>query len=167
MISNQEEEDDDDENKEEDAIENLDNEMDITQFEENPVNHHGFDLWECTDERCILQFRRRSDRDSHMDTGKHKYESNKITLVEKAKYLFRDNLENDKMQKNIPLQNFNISQPLVSNQSNTSLPEGWALPTQKPPKRFNDNQRTYMTDAYDRGEQTGFKTNPATLALVS
>ena len=71
------------------------------------------------------------------------------------------------MQKNVPLQNFNILQPLVPNQSNTSLSEGWALPTQKPSKRFNDNQRAYMTDADDRGEQTGFKTNPATSALVS
>ena len=55
-MSSDQQEEEDGENKEQEAIENLNNEMDTTQFEDNPVNHHGFDLWECTGERCILQF---------------------------------------------------------------------------------------------------------------
>jgi len=47
------------------------------------------------------------------------------------------------------------------------LYQGCGLPTQKTHKRFNPNQKNYMIDAFNHGEQTGFKMNSSTVALVS
>lgn len=158
---------DEEEGEDQQTAKNDDNQMDTNQSQDDPVNRHGFYLWECTDERCILQFRRRSDRDSHLDTGKHKYESDAMPLIEKAKVMYQNRLENDIIQKNVLLQNFNVIQNFVPNLPTKSLYQGWGLPTQKTHKRFNPNQKNYMIDAFNHGEQTGFKMNSSTLALVS
>ncbi|CAF4884432.1 unnamed protein product, partial [Rotaria magnacalcarata] len=44
---------------------NDDSQMDTSESHAGPANQNGFCMWECTHERCILQFRRRSDRDNH------------------------------------------------------------------------------------------------------
>ena len=124
-------------------------------------------MLECTHERCILQFRRRSDRDNHMDTGKHKFEPNKMSLVEKAKIMYKNRLENENMQRHVPLSNFTLVQNVAPSTNRKVLHQGWARPSKKVSTRFNFNQKQFMIDAYDQGERTGFKINPATLALVS
>ena len=158
---------DEDENNEEQVDNDDDDRMDTSQYHGGLLNRSGFDIWECTHERCILQFRRRSDRDNHMDTGKHKFEPNKTNLVEKAKIMYRNRLENEKMQRHVPLSNFTVLQNVDSPKDRKTLHQGWALPSRKVSKRFNFNQKQFMIDAYDQGERSGFKINPATLAIVS
>lgn len=143
------------------------NPMEINHSEEHPIYPNGFCLWECTDENCVLQFRRRSDRDNHMDTGKHKYESNKMVLVEKAKFLYKDCLEKDIIQKAISCNNFNVVQNSDGTKIVNQLRQGWALPAKRVHKRFDSNQREYLIEAYEQGEITGFKMNPSTLSVVS
>jgi hypothetical protein len=141
--------------------------MDTNESQDAPVNRTGFYMWECTHERCILQFRRRSDRDNHLDTGRHKFESNKISVVEKAKSMYKNQLDSDTIKKNIALNNFTIVQNIDPTTTTKALRQGWGLPTRMIQKRFNVAQKKYMIDAYDHGEETGFKINPATLSIVS
>ncbi|CAF1685817.1 unnamed protein product [Rotaria magnacalcarata] len=146
--------DDDDEYIDEHMIsDNDDNQMDTSESHAGPANQNGFCMWECTHERCILQFRRRSDRDNHLDTGKHKFESNKVTLVEKAKIMYKSRLENDSIQRHVPLSNFTIIQDAGSLITTKKLHQGWGLPLKKVAKRFNFNQKSFMIDAYDKGEK--------------
>ena len=160
-------EDDEDEDEDEEMISNNDDRIDTNHSRENPVYRNGFCLWECTHERCVLQFRRRSDRDNHLDTGKHKFEPNKMILVEKAKHMYKDHLDKDIIQKNISLNNFDVLPDVDHAKIVHTLHQGWALPAKRVHKRFNANQKQYLIGAYEEGERTGFKVNPSTLSIVS
>ncbi|CAF3928825.1 unnamed protein product [Rotaria sp. Silwood2] len=136
------EENSDDENSENELIDNDDDsQVDTNQFQNEPVNHHGFDMWECTYERYILQFCRRSDRDNHVDTGKHKLEPYVVPMIEKAKLMYKNCLHNDNVQKNVPLNNFTVIQDVNSANTTKNLQQGWALPSKKIQKRFNSNKK--------------------------
>lgn len=168
LFSFLEESSDDDENNNTQMIDDDEDErLDASAPYDGFINPTGFSMWECTHERCILQFRRRSDRDNHMDTGTHKFEPNKVVLVEKAKMLYKSRLENDNIHKHIPLSYVTGTQGGDSLTRIKPLNQGWALPTKKLSKRFNLNQKSFMIDAYDQGEKTGFKMNPTSLSLVS
>ena len=157
---------DEDEDEDEETSCDENNHM-TNQSLDNPVYQNGFCLWECTDERCVLQFRRRSDRDNHLDMGKHKFEPNKMVLVEKAKLMYKSHLDRDIIQKNVTLNNFDIVQSVDQKKIVNTSHQGWALPAKRVNKRFNSNQREYLINAYDEGEKTGFKMNPSTLSIVS
>ncbi len=71
------------------------------------------------------------------------------------------------LKKNILLHNFNVTQNVNSTITKATLRQGWGLPSKRIQKRFNLNQKNYMIDAYNHGEETGFKINPSTLSLAS
>lgn len=162
-----EETSDKDESNEEQVNSDDDDRIDTSQYHDSLINSSGFDMSECTHERCILQFRHRLDCGNHMDIGKHKFESNKMSSIEKAKTMYKNRLENENMQKHVPLRNFTVIQNVHPSISRKVLRQGGALPAKKVSKRFNFNQKQFMVNAYDQGERTGSKINSATLALVS
>ncbi len=99
--------------------------MDTNQPQDDPVNHTGFYMLECTHESCTLQFHQRSDRDNHLDTGKHKFEAGKMPLIEKAKVMYKNRLDNDAINKSILLHNFNVTQNVDPTITKTTLRQGW------------------------------------------
>jgi hypothetical protein len=147
----------------------MDESMDVDQETiddcEQTSSSSGFLLWDCPVENCICQYRRYYDLQYHLDTGKHILKGVKMPLLDKAKTMFKTLTENDIQRTPITLQNFNIIQN-INGISTVVLSKGWALPLPKTNTRFTELQKEYLIDAYNNGEETGFKSNPETLSLV-
>ena len=61
-------------------------------------------------------------------------------------------------------------QPVLSSSTTSeghcenALPQGWALKIAKSNTRFNDEQKAYLNDMFDIGQETGHKLDPGTVA---
>ena len=85
-----------------------------------------FKMFDCPDPKCIRQFRRESNLLVHIATGRHKYPRQQLTLLDKAKLSYHNQLESVKSQQAPSLRNFTII-PNTETISNNLLKQGWAL----------------------------------------
>ncbi|CAF4119051.1 unnamed protein product [Rotaria sp. Silwood2] len=83
----------------------------------------GFLLWDCPVEGCIQQYRRNYDLQCHLDKGKYIVKGVKTSLLDKAKSMFKNILENDAQRVPITLQNFKSVQNF-NRMSTVVLPKG-------------------------------------------
>ena len=91
-------------------------------------------VFDCPDSNCIRQFRRYSELQAHLVTGKHKYAPMKLKLLDKAKLCYKDELENGMHQHMGFVQNFIIIRDTEKSVQN--LNQGWALFNRKSRKRL-------------------------------
>ena len=85
-------------------------------------------FWDCPMERCIRQYRRYYDLQSHLDSGKHIFKGTKMVLLDKAKVLFKSLTENDTQRTPISIQNFKTIRT-TNDTLRDVLSKGWALAT--------------------------------------
>ena len=126
----------------------------------------GFYIFDCTDPQCIKQFRRYSNLENHLLTGKHIYKSTKIPLVDRAKLLYKQLIENDTSRIPITLNQLNSTFPTDELLLTNQLMQGWALPRKKPPTRYSNDVVSFLTAAFDEGVSTSKKWDPAALSQV-
>ena len=94
-----------------------------------------------------------------MDVGKHQYALEKETLFDHAMQTYAENLESGKA-------NIEQIQELASQFSSDIhlLLMGWALKYSPPSRRFTEAQKTYLTELFVLGVQTGRKADPDQLS---
>ena len=117
-------------------------------------------LFFCTEEGCVKSYQRLSSLQRHLDCGNHKYALERETLYDKAMISYAAKLEQGATSK-VP----EISEGTTLRRTEHDvLNMGWALKSNKPRKRFSDEQKKYLLELYDLGEKTGRKADPAEVA---
>jgi hypothetical protein len=101
---------------------------------------------------CPKSFQRFSFLQHHLDVGKHRYALEHETLLDKAMLLYATKLDHGNATVENPLQAHSVSQALDYIEP---LPMGWALKSSTKRKRLTANQKKYLTNLFDIGEQTG------------
>ena len=97
----------------------------------------------------------------HLDCGRHKRELERNTLLDKAALTtYAEALEGQ--TAGVP-QLETCTMP-VSAHNDSNMRMGWALKTFGSKVRFTSTQVSYLTSKFKIGEETGQKTNPASVA---
>ena len=106
--------------------------------------------------------------ETHIASGKHKYQPKKLSILDNAAHLYKTQLEN---AANTSSGAF-TKMPIVPSSSVTSiippnaLRQGWALPEAKSSIRFTKEQIEFLVDKFNDGEETGRKWDPTAVSLV-
>ena len=115
-------------------------------------------LFTCPVEGCIKEFQRFSSIDHHLQYGKYKLQEERVSLFDRAKTQYHDKLLRGQGAQPGLL-------PHVTSPTNDeTLEQGWALKKTKAATRFSQKQRQYLDDMFFRGQETGQKANPSTVA---
>jgi len=98
----------------------------------------------------------------HLDCGKHQLVLERETLFDKAALEYQHQLEGqggDSLQPTLSAS--------ISSTGTQCLTMGWALKAGASRRtRFTATQRSYLTDKFRRGEETGRKADPASRLRV-
>ena len=117
-------------------------------------------LFACPEEGCAKTFLRHSSLLRHLDCGKHQLVLERETLFDKAALEYQHKLEGHGGDTLEPI----LSAP-ISGAGTQYLTMGWALKAGASRRtRFTATQRSYLTDKFRRGEETGRKADPASVA---
>ena len=132
---------------------------DTVQGDENVASAHRecASLFSCPVEGCVSTFQRHCNLERHMHYGKCIFVEERHSLLDKAKILYAE-----KLQEGSSAQPF-IAGSELSEQSVQALPQGWALRSSKKAARFSAKQKAYLDEKF-KIEQTGFKADPAQVA---
>ena len=133
---------------------------DIVEGEENLAssdNENG--LFSCPVEGCVSTFQRHCNLERHMHFEKCKFVEEKYNLLDSAKILYAE-----KLQEGSSAQPFIAGAAVLSEQSVQVLPQGWALRSTKKAARFSAKQKAYLDEKFKIGKNTGHKADPAKVA---
>ena len=126
----------------------------------NEVEAKSTSLFACPEEGCAKSFLRHSSLLRHLDCGKHRLVLERETLFDKAALEYQHQLEGHGGDTLEPI----LSAP-ISGAGTQYLTMGWALKAGASRQtRFTATQRSYLTDKFRRGEETGRKADPASVA---
>ena len=95
----------------------------------------------------------------HLDFGKHQRALERSTLLDKAAIGYAQRLEGQ--FEAVPELDAVAEPP----SSHNMLPKGWALKSSASRRcRFTYKQKKYLTEKFQQGEQSGRKSDPASVA---
>lgn len=119
-------------------------------------------VFTCPKEGCVKMFQSYGHLSNHLDHGKCIYKLEKETLLDKAKIQYASKLLNDDSRTTTA---HAVSSNEMATASLPSLPNGWALRGKRKAVRFNTNQKRFLDEKFDKGEQTGKKFDPLQVSL--
>jgi hypothetical protein len=128
--------------------------------EDNP---NAESLFFCSEEGCVMSFKRHSSLLNHFDCGKHKYALECETLFDKAIIIYASKLEQGatcdvpQICEDIPVNV--VATPILN--------MGWSLKSTREYKRLSEKQKTYLLDTYQVGERTGQKADPVSVSRTT
>ena len=112
-------------------------------------------LLSCPVDGCMCTYQRYFNLERHLLFGKCKLVSEKHTLLDQAKLSYVKKVqEGTTAQPTLPA----TTSTVLS--SEVPLVQGWALRETKKVTRFNENQRKYLDDKFQIGQQSGHKSDP-------
>ena len=109
----------------------------------------------CPEEECVKAYSHFWHLRAHLDTGRHEKVIEHETLHDKVGKLYASKLSEGNARVIILESDFAFASegPL--------LPTGWALKTiSKKKARFTDKQKQFLTEEFNKGEDTGRESNP-------
>ena len=116
---------------------------------------NGVQLYSCPQEGCVETFQRYYNLEQHLLYDKCEMAIERYSLLDTAKQMYNKHLVQGSTTEhpNIPSSN-------VSSSTQEDLEEGWALKSTKSTACFSVNQKTYLDDKFEIGQQTGNKADP-------
>jgi hypothetical protein len=117
--------------------------------------HDGNELFPCPVDGCVKLYQRYSALENHMAYGKCDLVQEKYTLMDQAKIIYNEKLLQGSSE--VPSLS-SVSLPSSKN----DLSRGWALKTTKKATRFSDKQKSYLSEHFNIGQETGHKLDGAT-----
>ena len=112
-------------------------------------------LLPCPVEGCIRTYQRYHNLERHLLFGKCKLVSEKYTLLDTAKLAYAE-----KVQEGFTTQPTLAAPTTTEVSSEAPLVQGWALKGTKKATRFNENQRQYLDNKFQIGQESGHKVDP-------
>lgn len=123
--------------------------------EEDGEGSDASSLLSCPVEGCIRTYQKYYNLERHLLSGKCKLVSEKYTLLDNAKLSYTE-----KVQEGSTAQP-TLAAPTTSEVcSESPLVQGWALKGTKKATRFNENQRQYLNNKFQIGQESGHKADP-------
>ena len=118
-------------------------------------------VFTCPEEGCTSTFPRHSSLQRHLDCGKHQRTLEHETL-DRAAVVYAERLEGQPSSVPETIANTRPEDPISASEK---LSMGWALKASSTRRsRFTSGQKTYLTNRFKHGEQTGQKADPASVA---
>lgn len=109
----------------------------------------------CPVDGCICTYQKYSNLERHLHFGKCKLVAEKHTLLDQAILSYVE-----KVQEGATSQP-TLAAPTSSDLCSVApLVQGWALKGTKKATRFNENQRQYLDDKFQIGQESGHKADP-------
>ena len=108
----------------------------------------------CPEEGCAKGYSHFTYLQAHFDTGRHKMVLEQETLYDKAMKLYTCKLTEGHVQ--IP----SLESNMQTGDGSSPLKKGWALKNIKKRAQFSDKQRQYVTEQFQKGEESGRKCDP-------
>lgn len=133
-----------------------DSESELTEEvgETTEVSAIGDGLFSCPLNGCVCTFQRYCNLEHHMFYGKCRLLEERHSLLDKAKILYH-------LKVSVGLGGHPFTSGIAQSKPATEvIPQGWALKTSRKSKRFNDNQKEYLNDKFQIGQETGIKADP-------
>ena len=119
-------------------------------------------VFTCPEEGCTSTFLRHSSLQRHLDCGKHQRTLEHETLLDRAAVAYAERLEGQPSSVPETIPN---TRPEDTISASEKLSMGWALKASSTRRsRFTAGQKTYLTNRFKLGEQTGQKADPASVA---
>lgn len=112
-------------------------------------------LLSCPVDGCICTYQRYFNLERHLLFGKCKLVSEKHTLLDQAKLSYVK-----KVQAGTSAQPTSTATTSTVLSSEVPLAQGWALRDTRKVTCFNENQRQYLDDKFQIGQQSGHKADP-------
>ncbi|CAF4430055.1 unnamed protein product [Rotaria sp. Silwood2] len=140
-------------------------EMEVDQLSLQPrLLPSGFYLFDCPHPKCIKQFRRYFNLEKHLTIGKHVFMQTTVPLLDRAKLLYKELIDNDSNRISISLNQFNNLISTTTSSIGTIRSQGWALPQKKPPTHYSSDVVNFLESAFNEGVVTDNKWDPAALS---
>lgn len=112
-------------------------------------------IYPCPEEECVKAYSHFWHLRSHLDTGRHEKVIEHETLHDKAGKLYASKL----CEGNARITNLESDFAVASVEP--LLPMGWVLKTiLKTKVRFKDKQKEFLTEEFNKGEDTGRESSP-------
>jgi hypothetical protein len=107
--------------------------------------------------------------ETHIASGKHKYQPKKLSILDNAAHIYKNRLENVTYQSFNPLSSIasGSSTSITTISSRTALLQGWALPVAKLSTRFTREQVEFLVNKFNEGETSCHKWDPLSVAMVT
>jgi len=112
-------------------------------------------LLSCPVEGSIRTYQQYQNLERHLLFGKCKLVSEKYTLLDTAKLAYAE-----KVQEGFTTQPTLAAPTTTEVSSESPLVQGWALKGTKETTRFNENQRQYLDNKFQIGQESGHKADP-------
>ena len=123
--------------------------------EEDGEGAYASSLLSCPVEGCIRTYQKYHNLERHLLFGKFKLVSEKYILLDTAKLTYAE-----KVQEGFTTQP-TLAVPTTTEVSSESpFVQGWALKGTRKATRFNENQREYLDDKFQIGQESGHKADP-------
>ena len=120
--------------------------------EEDGEGADASSLLSCPIEGCIRTYQKYHNLERHLLFWKCKLVSEKYTLLDTAKLAYVE-----KVQEGLTTQPTLAAPTTTEVSSESPLVQGWALKGAKKSTRFNQNQRQYLDNKFQIGQQSGLK----------
>jgi len=122
-------------------------------------------MFPCPDAGCTKTYQSQCGLDKHLESGKHKYKPETVSLRDAAIGAYKQELEGLRLGPTLPSIDDAMEGIIQSQQVTTPrLQKGWALRTRRVCNTFTEAQRTYLVAKFDAGVRTGRKMDPKILA---
>ncbi|KXJ11458.1 hypothetical protein AC249_AIPGENE89 [Exaiptasia diaphana] len=118
--------------------------------------------WSNLKDGCIRTFLRYSNMENHILYGKCLLREERYSLKDKAMMGYNQKLSEGTSRQ--PTLASHSSQTTQSSM-NQLISRGWALRLHKKKGRFNENQRRYLDEKFQIGQQTGHKADPEQVSI--
>ena len=132
-----------------------------THIEEAPANQAT--LFSCPEESRVMSFRRVANLNSHLMVGRHTRAPDRLSFHDKAKLLYKEKLEAGTRSIPVVRSHERVQSQLVI-EKEQDLTRGWALQKRKPTRRFNETPKQFLNEHFNKGQVTGKKSDPSTVA---
>lgn len=116
----------------------------------------------CPEDGCVKTYLSYDNLQKHLDVGKHLYKLERETSYDeiKSKWAVICNDVSGSYSRTVP----SASMTSSSDKETAFAEKGWALKKTKTSTRFPQDVKSYLTDIFLQGEETGIKANPSNVA---
>ena len=135
---------------EEDMGDGVDKEM-----EDDGEGADASSLLSCPVKGCIRTYQKYHNLERHLLFGECKLVSEKYSLLDTTKLAYAE-----KVQEGFTTQPTLAAPTTTEVSSESPLVQGWALKGMKKATRFNENQRQYLDNKFQIGQESGHKADP-------
>ena len=128
-------------------------------------DHHIFG---CNEPACVLTFNTEEEAQHHMDTGRHTYELESLSVYDRTRMKWAERvtgISSGMLERPTTTSVASAEEVAADQMSAHRAPKmGWALKVAREKKRFESNVRYFLIEKFEDGEKSGNKADPMSVS---